>query len=72
MPQFTKIFQDILYICTMKESTTSFYLYFCVFDTFRPTWKFIRLTLQFHQFASRDKFLYLYPSLHHEKLREHM
>jgi hypothetical protein len=41
MPQFTKTFQDILYICTMKESTTRYYLYFCVFDIFRTSKKFI-------------------------------
>jgi len=57
MPQFTKIFQDILYICTMKESTTSFYLHFCVFDTVKPSWKFIRLALQSDQFASRGNFV---------------
>jgi len=55
-----------------ERVNNQFFLYFCVFDTFRPSWKFIRLTLQSDQFASRDKFLYLYPALHHEKLREHM
>jgi len=57
MPYITSVFLHILNIHTMNNSI--YWMCMCVSNTFRLSWKFIRLPLQFNHICSWGKFYQL-------------